>query len=65
VLHYDLILPPRSGQVPLASFCVERGRWHEREGESVSSCMSSYSHVPDKELKLATKYEQRDFLTSA
>jgi hypothetical protein len=58
VLHYDLVLSPRSGKVPLASFCVESGRWRGREGESVSSFSGSYSALPDKELKLATKYEQ-------
>src|SRR6516162_2455658 len=58
VLHYDLLIAPHSGRVPLASFCVEHGRWHERKGESASYFMSSSSSLPDKELKLAAKYEQ-------
>jgi hypothetical protein len=58
VLHYDLVLSPHSGRVPLASFCVEQGRWHGRKGESASYFRSSSSSLPDKELKLAAKYEQ-------
>jgi hypothetical protein len=58
VLHYDLLLSPHSGKVPLASFCVESGRWQGRGKESVSRFSSSDSYLPAKELKLATKYEQ-------
>jgi hypothetical protein len=58
VLHYDVVLSPRSGRVPLASFCVENGRWQGRGEESVSYFSSSYSSLPAKDLKLATKYEQ-------
>lgn len=58
VLHYDIVLSPRSGRVPLSSFCVESGRWQEREGEAGTSFASSYSALPAKDLKLATKYEQ-------
>jgi hypothetical protein len=58
VLHYDLVLSPHSGKVPLASFCVESGRWQGRGKESVSKFSSSSSFLPSKELKLATKYEQ-------
>src|SRR5262249_5531978 len=32
VLSYDLIVPPRSGKVPLAAFCVEAGRRQPRGG---------------------------------
>ena len=31
VLSSDLVLPPKSGQVEIGSFCVEHGRWR-REG---------------------------------
>src|SRR5215207_8148240 len=33
VLTVSLVLPPRSGAVPIASFCVEQGRWSARGGE--------------------------------
>ncbi len=29
----DFILPPRSGRLPLAAFCVEQGRWTQRGSE--------------------------------
>ena len=57
VLHYDLMLSPHSGKVPLASFCVESGRWQGRSGESVSIFSGSSESLPTKEIKLATKYE--------
>ncbi len=35
VLAVDLILPAKSGRVPISAFCVEQSRWQGREGESV------------------------------
>ena len=35
VLAVDLILPSKSGVVPISAFCVEQARWQAREGESV------------------------------
>jgi hypothetical protein len=58
VLHYDLLIAPHSGRVPLASFCVESGRWRERGEESAAYFSSASSSLPAKEIKLATKYEQ-------
>jgi len=36
-LRYDYIVPPRSGKLPLMSFCVERGRWARRGAESTTT----------------------------
>lgn len=58
VLAYDLILPPQSGKVPLASFCVEHGRWRQRGGESLHMFDSSGSMTCSKDLKLAAKYQK-------
>lgn len=33
-LAKDFVVPPRSGKMPIASFCVERGRWSRRGDES-------------------------------
>src|SRR5215213_2482517 len=33
VLAVDLIVPPRSGRIPIAAFCVEQGRWQRRGQE--------------------------------
>lgn len=34
VLSVDLILPAKSGLVPISAFCVEQSRWQARGGES-------------------------------
>jgi ARG and Rhodanese-Phosphatase-superfamily-associated Protein domain len=36
VLTMSFVLPPKSGVVPLAAFCVEHGRWSARGNESVA-----------------------------
>jgi hypothetical protein len=33
LIVYDMIVPPQSGKMPLASFCVESGRWAARGAE--------------------------------
>ena len=33
VVTVSFLLPPKSGKVPLASFCVEQGRWSARGTE--------------------------------
>jgi hypothetical protein len=55
ILAADLIVPPKSGKVPLASFCVEAGRWAQREGEAAEKFDSSKSAAPSKDLKLAAR----------
>jgi hypothetical protein len=56
ILAMDLIVPPKSGKVPLASFCVEAGRWAQREGEASGSFSGSKSSAPSKDLKAACRY---------
>jgi hypothetical protein len=48
-------LPPRSGKVPIASFCVEAGRWAMRKGEDARKFDSSDKHLPSKEGKIAVR----------
>ena len=55
VLAIDLIVPPRSGKIPIASFCVEQGRWQSRGNEKVLAFDSSNHAVSAKELKIAAK----------
>lgn len=55
VIRYDLVIQPKSGKVPLASFCVEQGRWSRRGNEAVTNFESSGSNLATRELKLATK----------
>src|SRR5216117_2444596 len=41
MLVVDLILPPHSGKIPIAAFCVENGRWSRRGSEEVTTFTSS------------------------
>lgn len=55
VLAADLIVPPKSGRMPIAAFCVESGRWNKREGERAEVFSRSAEVVVTKDLKLAAK----------
>ncbi len=58
VMAVDIILPPKSGKMPVASFCVEQGRWSQRGRESKVSFSKSADQISSKKLKLAVKKEQ-------
>ena len=55
-VRYDLILPPNSGKVPLASFCVEAGRWRKRGNESADLFSKNDALLPSRKLRIASKY---------
>ena len=55
VLTVSLILPPKSGRIPIASFCVEQGRWAARGKEDVKTFATASAVVPSREAKLAMK----------
>jgi len=55
MLVVDLILPPHSGEIPIAAFCVENGRWSRRGSEEVTTFTSSSNVVASREVKLAAK----------
>lgn len=55
-VRYDLILPPKSGKVPVASFCVESGRWRQRGGENVDAFSMNSAVLPSKSLRIASKH---------
>jgi hypothetical protein len=55
VITSSLVLPPRSGRVPLASFCVEQGRWTARGAEDALRFASSPSAVPSRAAKIAMR----------
>jgi ARG and Rhodanese-Phosphatase-superfamily-associated Protein domain len=48
VLMVSLVLPPRSGQVPIASFCVEPGRWSARGSEDAAKFSSASEAMPSR-----------------
>lgn len=54
-LTASLILPPRSGEVPVASFCVEHGRWSGRGMEDSATFASAAEAIPSREAKLAMR----------
>jgi hypothetical protein len=53
----DLILPPLSGRVPLASFCVEHGRWTQRGHENSGEFSSNSKVLSSRKEKLGARYE--------
>ena len=54
-LAVDLIVPALSGRIPIAAFCVEPGRWHQRGVESADHFTLTEMTVSTRALKLATK----------
>ncbi len=55
MMAVDLILPPRSGKVPISAFCVENGRWSKRGTEEATVFNSSANVIAGRDLKLAAK----------
>jgi hypothetical protein len=55
MLVVDLILPPHSGKIRIAAFCIENGRWSQRGNEEVTTFNSSSNVVASREVKLAAK----------
>ena len=58
VLMVSLVLPPRSGRTPIASFCVEQGRWSGRGREDATRFHSADAAVPSRKAKLAMRAPQ-------
>ena len=54
-LAYDLIVPAKSGRIPIDAFCVEQGRWNGRGSESMAVFEASSAQLNSKDLKLAAK----------
>ena len=55
VLAVDLIVPARSGRMPIDAFCVEHGRWSGRGAEPAAAFSLSEEMAATKELKMAAK----------
>src|SRR5262249_20810658 len=53
VLTVSFVLPRKSGEVPIASYCVEHGRWSARGTENPKEFAGSYNSLPSREAKLA------------
>jgi hypothetical protein len=52
-LTVSMLLPPKSGAIPIASFCVEHGRWTSRADESAANFATAPAMVPSHDMKLA------------
>ncbi len=55
VIAYDLIVPAQSGKIPIASFCVEAGRWRKRGSENAAQFGACLAQCPTKDLKMAVR----------
>ena len=55
MISIDFIVPPNSGRMPIAAFCVESGRWSRRGSEVAGEFSSSNNSVATRDLKLAAK----------
>lgn len=56
VLAVDLILPAKSGKIPISAFCVEHGRWSQRGVERGDMFSMTDNMISTKDLKIATKH---------
>jgi len=54
-LTVSLLLPPHSGRIPIASFCVEPNRWSQRGHEDVHYFSSANAAMPSREAMIAMK----------
>lgn len=54
-LTVSLVLPPRSGRIPIAAFCVEQGRWSARGQEDAKRFTTAAASVPSREAKIAMR----------
>jgi hypothetical protein len=52
VIGYDVVLAPNSGRVPIASFCVEQGRWSRRGHEVVEHFETANNMAVGKSMKM-------------
>ena len=57
-LTVSLLLPPKSGRIPIAAFCVEEGRWSARGGEDARTFASSAAQLYSLAAKMAMKAPQ-------
>lgn len=53
VLTVSMVLPAKSGRVPIGSYCVEQGRWTKRGLEDARRFAASDALMPSREAKIA------------
>jgi hypothetical protein len=57
IIAFDFIVPPKSGKIPVAAFCVEAGRWQQRGDEKPGFFQSSNQQAGTKGIKQAVRAE--------
>lgn len=65
VLTVTILVPPKSGRMPISSYCVERGRWSARGGEDVTAFASGKAFMPSLEGKRAMRMAQKETSSTA
>jgi hypothetical protein len=55
VLSVSLMLPPKSGRLSIAAFCVEQSRWSARGREDMKTFATAAAAVPSREAKIAIR----------
>jgi hypothetical protein len=54
-LTISMVLPPKSGRIPIAAFCIEEGRWSARGAEDARAFASSATQLYSRAAKMAMK----------
>ena len=57
MISVDFIVPPKSGRMPIAAYCVESGRWNKR-GREENAAFGSSENLATNDLKLAAATEK-------
>jgi hypothetical protein len=57
-IRTDCIVPPGTENMPLQSFCVEKGRWSKRGHEEAEQFSSSANAAASREIRIAAKYNR-------
>lgn len=60
MIALDMLVPAKSGKLPVPSHCVESARWSGREGEAVSHFNKSDNIAVGNGIKLANAYGNQD-----
>jgi hypothetical protein len=55
----DMLLPPKSGVIPLPAHCVERGRWTNRGGENAERFVRCDNFAAGRDVKYANASGQQ------
>src|SRR5581483_12021116 len=58
IISMDLIVKPKSGEVPLPCFCVEAGRWTKRGAEDAANFASSPGKAGSQAVQRAAQYHR-------